>query len=71
LLKHRIKRIYLRKQLRLANNYPDIETVRALKELKTSERVEDLTLTSLESLDSIDATVLSYPYFTTKIEFVY
>jgi hypothetical protein len=71
LLKHRIKRIRLRKQLRLVNNRTDVEAVRALEELETSERAEDSALTLLESLDSINATVLSHPYFTTKIEFAY
>jgi hypothetical protein len=71
LLKHRIKRIRLRKQLRLANDRTDIEAAKALKEIETSKRTEDSALTSLKSLDGVDVAVPSYPYFTTEMNFIY
>jgi hypothetical protein len=71
LLKHRMKRIRLRKQLRLANDRTDIEAAKALEEIETSERAEDSALASLESLDGVDAAVPSHPHFTAEMNFAY
>jgi hypothetical protein len=71
LLKHRMARIRLRKELRRANDRTDVEAAKELEELDTSEQAEASALASLEGLDGVDAADPEFPHFTAEMDFAY